>query len=128
MAIRACESVSEGLLGHFHPLAVASHLSDDRVFHQVARMVLLDLQYPVIGEDVSPRMKKTIAWFRDSHCQAVFKFVEEKGVDTKNLLQPSVQSGKEILSYCPRCLCEYTVYEGKCSDCAGINLIKFEGN
>jgi hypothetical protein len=49
-------------------------------------------------------------------------FLKKNGLDPAALLQPPERADAGCLSYCPRCLAQFTTREGRCEDCGGVGL------
>ncbi len=125
MAIRALDVVSKQALARFHPLAVAQCLCPHQSTTEFARGLLLDLRYPLVHDGLSAEIKEVDQWYRDRTGKLFRSFLEEGGMDVESLLCPPAQLDKSSRSYCPRCRCIYTLINGTCTDCRGVELVPF---
>ncbi|MDP6848177.1 MAG: hypothetical protein QGI24_05260, partial [Kiritimatiellia bacterium] len=126
MAIRALDVVSKQVLARFHPLAVAQCLCPHQSTTEFARGLLLDLRYPLVHDGLSAEIKEVDQWYRDRTGDLFRAFLEEGGMDVESLLCPPAQLDKSSRSYCPRCRCIYTLVNGTCTDCRGVELVPFD--
>src|SRR5206468_1295906 len=53
---------------------------------------------------------------------AAERFLKRSGIDTDALIQPPLPADDTCLSYCPRCLAQFTTLEGICADCGWLAL------
>ena len=72
---------------------------------------------------LSESEKNINKWYREKMITQINEFIKEQGYNIEELLKSIQSLSKNTLSYCPRCLTEYSIEKGNCSDCNGINLI-----
>ena len=126
-AMRAHDALSRSLLEAFHPLAVAKVLLSDGEFRPLARRILLDLRHPAL-----PGFTRDLAVARATETQAranlrtaAEEFLKESGVVPEELCRPPTPTDGSCHSYCPRCQAQFTLREGSCEDCGGLELMAF---
>jgi hypothetical protein len=123
-AIRALDVISRPLLEAFHPLAIAKVFCPAGQFEELARKYLREIRYQSLpGDPEQDSMgQKVQRYWRDVSQKTLEDFLNRSGMDTKALLQAPVATDDTCLSYCPRCLAQFTEREGVCFDCAGMPL------
>lgn len=126
-AIRAQDALSRHLLEEFHPLTVAQvTLGRDR-FSQFARKVLVELRHPCLPlcptQEPGPQAAEQYA--RIALLETMEQFLEQKGIDLKELMRPPAPVDETCRSFCPRCGTQFTASEGACADCGGLSLTAF---
>jgi hypothetical protein len=126
-SIRAHEVLSRPLLYEFHPLAIAHVFCPEPQFTEFSRKVLRELRHP--GLPVCPR-EEPLAQAAEQNARALLrgaveKFLKQAGIDPEALMQPPAPAENECLSFCPRCLAQFTTNVGTCPDCGGLPLEPF---
>ena len=125
--IRAVDALAPATMEGLHPLAVARVLCSDGELRALARRGLLDLRFP--AEPVcpvdAPGAAETEAWHREQLRLALEGMLHEAGIDPQELTRPPSAEG-DARSYCPRCDAQYTMDEGTCADCGGLELRPFQ--
>lgn len=119
--IRTPDVLSEPLLAGFHPLAAAAALMDHDAFCTFAGSVLRDLAHP-LPPALPKQGAEIVAWHQQRLTRELHRLVAAEGVDVKELLRMPEAANTGVQSCCPRCLAEYTLDAGECSDC-GIPLV-----
>ncbi len=123
-AIRACDVLSRPLLEAYHPLAVAKIFCPTKQFEAMARHYWRELRYPALP--ICPREDRvaleTEGYSRTVLQDAAEHFLKRSGIDTDALINPPLPADDTCLSYCPRCLAQFTTREGICADCGGLVL------
>ncbi len=115
--IRAPDALSEPLLTGYHPLAAAAALMNKDAFREFAGNVLRDRAHP-LPPAAPERGAKIVAWHRKRLDRELRRLVTAEGLDFDELLRIPEAPPAGAQSCCPRCLAEYTLDEGECSDCA----------
>ena len=123
-AIRAADVLSRALLEMYHPLAVAKSICSTEQFEGLARAYWREVMFPALP--VCPKEER-LAVETELYARALLKealegFLHESGIDPTKLIQPPKPIDPTCLSYCPRCLAQFTTEEGNCADCGGIAL------
>jgi len=125
--IRAHDALSRPLLERFHPLAIARVFCAEPESRSFAATILRDIRQPALP--LCPRSellaKEAEIFSRTLLEKTVEEFLKKNNVSVKKLLQPPKPADPTCLSYCPRCLVQFTTLDGKCDDCGGIPLIPF---
>jgi hypothetical protein len=126
-AIRALDVISRPLLEDFHPLAIAKVFCPAGRFEGLAEKYLRELRYQSIpGNSQQDSIgRKAQRYWREVSQKTLEDFLNRSGVDTKAFLQAPAASDDTCLSYCPRCLAQFTTREGVCADCGGVRLAPF---
>src|SRR6267142_2978111 len=125
--IRAHDALSRPLLERFHPLAIAKVFCAEDQFRNFASTILRDIRQPALP--LCPRSESLAQeaeiFSRTLLEKAVEEFLKKNNISIKKLLQPPKPADPTCLSYCPRCLVQFTTLDGKCDDCGGLPLIPF---
>lgn len=125
--IRAHDALSRPLLEHFHPLAVAKVFCAEDEFRSFAGAILRDIRHPALP--LCPRNEPLAiaaeSFGRNLLDKTVEEFLKTNNVSIKKLLQPPQPTDSTCVSYCPRCLAQFTTTDGKCDDCGGLALAPF---
>ena len=129
-AIRALDVLSRSLLESYHPVAIAKVFCPAVRFEALARTYLRELRYQSLSD--GPRQDVTIE-DAERYWQAVSQrtledFLKRSGLDPEALLKPPAPTDETCLSYCPRCLAQFTTREGVCADCGGVPLARLKSN
>jgi hypothetical protein len=115
------------LLERFHPLAIAKVFCDEEEFRSFASTIVRDIRHPALP--LCPRNEpfaiEAENFSRTLLEKAVEEFLKKNNVSIKKLLQPPEPTDSTCVSYCPRCLAQFTTVDGKCDDCGGIPLTPF---
>ncbi len=126
-AIRALDLLSRPLFETFHPLALASVFCSPADFSALAEAVLRELRHPAMP--TCPRAdtgaEATELEARKLWLRKVEQFIKQSGLNGATLLQPPSRTDPACLTYCPRCLAQFTTAEGTCADCGGLPLVPF---
>jgi hypothetical protein len=127
-AIRAVDLLTRPALEAFHPVALARKFFTPAVFETFASRCVRDLRHPARPEFASndPAARNTENWFRRVQLESVEKFLSGHGVGASKLVLVPAKAESGCVSYCPRCLAQFTVREGVCEDCGGLPLAGFE--
>jgi hypothetical protein len=125
--IRAHDILSRPLLERFHPLAIAKVFCTEDEFRAFASTILRDIRHPALP--LCPRTEP-LALEAENYSRALLKesieeFLKKNNVSLKKLLQPPAPTDPTCVSYCPRCLAQFTTLDGKCDDCGGLALRPF---
>jgi hypothetical protein len=125
--IRAHDTLSRPLLEQFHPLAIAKVFCAESEFRSFASTILRDIRYPALPLSPynEPLAQQAESYSRNLLEKTVEEFLKKNNVSIKKLLQPPEPTDSTCVSYCPRCLAQFTTVAGKCDDCGGIPLIPF---
>ena len=126
-AIRACDVLSRPLLEAYHPLALAKIFCPTKQFEAMARRYWREILYPALP--ICPREDRlaleTERYSRSILQEAAERFLKRSGIETNALIQPPLPADETCLSYCPRCLAQFTARDGLCPDCGGLPLAPF---
>jgi hypothetical protein len=127
--IRAHDALSRPLLEHFHPLAIAKVFCAEDQFRNFAGTILRDIRHPALP--LCPR-NEPLAIEAETFGRTLLEntaeeFLKKNNVSVKKLLQPPEPADATCVSFCPRCLAQFTTLDGKCDDCGGLLLTPFSG-
>jgi hypothetical protein len=125
--VRAHDTLSRSLLEGFHPLAIAKDFCTEDEFRNFASILLRDIRHPALSlcPRTEPLAIETESYGRNLLDKTVEDFLRKNNVSLKKLLLPPEPADLTCVSYCPRCLTQFTTLTGKCDDCGGIPLISF---
>lgn len=118
-AMHAHDNLFRNIAIGFHPLTVARVLARKAEFHELARLTLLDLRFPLPRPPVkrAAAVVATEEWFRRELGSALEHFIAGSGLDVAELVRPSKPERADSLSFCPRCQGQYVISEGMCTVC-----------
>jgi hypothetical protein len=124
-AIHARDKLARPLLGEFSPLAVVQTAGSPEAFARLAAHAWRDLEFPMLPvcptADADPQ--KTEAWFRACLRGQLGHCLRLAGLDLSRVVETPVPDDAHCRSYCPRCLGQYILVSGECSDCGGQPLV-----
>jgi hypothetical protein len=124
-AIRSADMISRPLLETYHPLALAKVFCRDEQFAQFARFILREVRFPAGASGIEPANLERARQGTELWNAAVTKFLNRHGLKIEELLERPARADAESLSYCPRCLAQFTTRDGVCVDCGGLPLVPF---
>jgi hypothetical protein len=125
--IRAHDTLSRPLLERFHPLAIAKVFCAEAEFRHFASTIVRDIRHPALPlcPRNEPLAQQAESYNRSLLDKSVEEFLKKNNVSIKKLLQPPEPTDSTCVSYCPRCLSQFTTLDGKCDDCGGTPLTPF---
>ena len=124
-AIRAGDLLTIDAMTCFHPVLIGDILLDshrEKFFEPILR----DLQNPLLHQHTDPESLTIVSWHATSEITAIDKLLK---MNNKSMLDYCVapqQQDSASTTYCPRCICQFTVPAGECPDCPGVSLIPFQ--
>src|SRR5262249_26891922 len=112
--IRAHDALSRPLLEQFHPLAIAKAFSTEAEFRRFASRSLRDIRHPALPlcPRDEPLAVEAESFSRRLLENTVEEFLKKNNVSIKKLLQPPEPADATCISYCPRCLAQFTTLNG----------------
>lgn len=122
-ACRSMNIISEEYLRQFHPIVIMQYLLPEGLFKLWGNKIIREYRYLNAYNGTSEVEAQILQWNRDKINAQIENFITEQNYTPDDLLKPIISMSKNTLSYCPRCLTEYSIEAGQCSDCDGINLI-----
>lgn len=126
-AIRANDLIAHGLLSRFHPAAVSLALCSQSDAAEFIRKILRDLRYP-LSQDLDGELARSIEGdWRDLLIRVVKERASGMGMSEKELEGPPAISDPSIVSYCPRCLSQFSSTLADCPDCLGVSPASVKG-
>jgi len=121
-AVRACDSLWNGLFHGFHPVAVARVLCSDEEFEVFAARYLREMQYPL--PTVLALENETQRYFRERSTKVLGAMLAAHKKLEKITRPPQPESTQSAM-YCPRCWSQYHSEIRVCRDCADLPLERF---
>jgi hypothetical protein len=119
-AVRANDLLLKDLLVDFDPLAVSRVLCQEQEFDRICRAAARALHFPLPFEVEAGETAEhlTRAWFRQRLAGLQQAFMAGQGKDPGALLPAPAPESPQSRGYCPRCLTQFVIKEGTCSDCS----------
>ena len=123
VSIKSMDLITKDLLGSYNPIVLGKLLLSHKEFNELYEKTVRHLKYPVFKKAISKKASRVIIWQN----QLLLKMLPE--IFGRSQISPSdfvaVPDTKDVRSYCPRCLCQFTSTGGECPDCQGIKLVGF---
>lgn len=122
--VRLRDLISRDLLYEFHPIAVANVLAESDAYNLLARRYLVRAREAASGTaaTVGSAVEEAGTWRAKSWKNELEAYLTKGGCNLSELLQAPPRRDPSSRTYCPLCLTEYTLAEGKCSDCQTVTL------
>ncbi|HEY6442629.1 MAG TPA: hypothetical protein VIY66_04745 [Candidatus Acidoferrales bacterium] len=125
-AMHATKYLARDFGRDYHPLALAAARCRREDVRSLASRVLRDLRFPRETSEPTDRLATDCTnWFAHQLENAVSSLLREAGQEPEELIAPPLRESGLARSYCPRCLCQFVISEGQCTDCGGIPLCSF---
>jgi len=123
-ALRATKYLARDAAAAYHPLAIAAAGCSDAEFGALASWTLRQLMFvPDVSRTLGDGAVDCAEWFRHELLEQVSKLVRSEGRSPELLVSaPSLRDSQHAQSYCPRCLAQYVISRGVCTDCGGVSL------
>jgi|GEM_PF-3002133 len=114
--VKAGGLLGEKLFHSFHPVAFAKAFLSEKSFTGFAGEYYRRLKFgrSAAHSEISGEIGE---WFRKYHITCIDRFFEDIGFDAAAFTAKPEAENDKIRGYCPRCLAQYTLYPGECSDC-----------
>jgi hypothetical protein len=126
-ALHATKYLARDIGYGYHPLAFAASRCSNREFRELASWVLRDVMFvPDTDESLDRRSADCVQWFRSRFQNAVLALVHKHGINPNELIAPPSRESERVQSYCPRCLSQFVISDGACTDCDRIPLLPFD--
>lgn len=122
LSIRACDFLTLPATNAFESVAVELALLDTAQANTYFARQLREIQYPLA--DVSGEAEEVLRWHQTELLSLMEKLGKQAGLDPEKWAEDVTPEGGS-LSYCPRCLCQFTYSKGTCQDCPGISVQSF---
>jgi len=124
MAIRLPSEISLTALAQFHPIPVIVTILGDTGLSFYLESVR-KLMHPLQMHSENPVSNDIIDWYSEAEYNAFLHFGKTRyGTSFDSCgAAPIQESGSQ--SYCPRCLTQYKISVGTCSNCKGVMLHAF---
>ena len=122
VAIRTCDLLSLDAMSRFHPVLTGSLLLGDNAVSFYGPIVR-DLQHPLsCGRNDSATLE-VASWHASAERTAIAAFLKTEQPSAFEACLTPPAWDKISTSYCPRCLCQFTVSSGECPDCPGVGIL-----
>ncbi len=126
-AIRARDVLSRFLFAAYHPLALTKVFCKPERFREQAGIYLRQIRYGAANRQQTrqgrPEASETDRYWRALSQATLEQFLKAHSLEPQQLLQSPSALDESCLSYCPRCLAQFTTREGACYDCGGVLLL-----
>jgi len=125
--LRATDHLARNLVGLKHPLAVAAIMCSKPELTELTAAVLRDLCYPKVPEIASDDQDTIliVSSFRSTIKAAIAKFAANSEITCELANSAPSRHDAGSLSYCPRCLQEFSVSDAQCTMCGNRSAIPF---
>ncbi len=125
--LRATDHLGRNLVCLKHPLAVAATLCTKPELTELTAAVLRDLRYPKVPESSSDDQDSLliVSSFRSTIEEAIAKFATNSEITCEPADSGHSRHDTGSLSYCPRCLQEFSVSDAQCTMCGNRSAIPF---
>lgn len=125
--MRAAQAITREAFSCFDPCAVAVSVLHPKHLHEALSQRLRNLLYPTSSDfpNESHSFKTTCEWYSELQLSTFKEMLTATNIDTDELLHPPA-ADYGALSWCPRCLSQYTLPDGVCFDCRGVSLQSFD--
>lgn len=127
-ALRANDLILRDLFCSFHPLAVIRSVCSADDFLSVASRAIRESRFPLqtpLSPDASSSTRRRIGW--EQRLVRAIDNCAAGSAPIETLLKPPTRQSSGSKSYCPRCLAQYVMTAGNCSDCPHVQLVPFAG-
>ena len=122
VAIRTCDLLSLDAMSRFHPVLTGTLLLGNNAAFFYGPIVR-DMQYPLNCGRNDSAMLEITSWHADAERAAIASFLKtEQPSAFEDCFAPPAWD-KVSTSYCPRCLCQFTISSGECPDCPGVGIL-----
>lgn len=127
-AARATRYVAKDIGHNFHPLAFAASRCSDTEFRNLASWMLRQSMFADALKSVDGRHDECTLWFRLKIHEHIVALIRRNGHSPEEIIAPTQRESNQVRSYCPRCLSQFVISDGLCSDCGGISLRPFDSS
>ena len=121
VSVRACDLVTESIPGDFNPITVGSLILRKHRFEDFAAVTLRNLKYPPIDHLENSHGKKIIQWQNTILMEKASDRISDLALQQNTWFEPPQPNDQDVMSYCPRCLCQFTEENDLCPDCLGVH-------
>jgi len=126
VSIRACDLITENLLGNYNPIIVGHLLLSRSQFRQFIERTVRNLYYPPLEYFTDRRADEISNWQNQFLLKKMMDYIRDVAKIEDNLLSLPQVNDPSVHSYCPRCLSQFTQEAGNCPDCPGVKLVAFK--
>ena len=126
-ALRATKYLARDIGLGYHPLAFAASRCSSEEFRELASWVLRGVMFvPGVSISLDKQAMDCQQWFRHKFQNAVLVLVHKHGDTLEELTAPPRRESERVKSYCPRCLSQFIISDGVCTDCDRVSLRAFD--
>jgi hypothetical protein len=125
--MRAAHAITHEAFSGFDPSAVAVSILHPKQLSETLSQRLRNLLYPPSSDDPneSHSFNTSCEWYNELQLTTLQEMLTSADIAVDELLNPPI-ADYGALSWCPRCLAQYTFSSGVCFDCRGVSLQSFE--
>jgi len=125
-AARAMKYLAKDIGSGQHPMAIAASRCSDAEFKRLASWMLRRSMFETDEYGNSDeRFEESTQWFRLKIQAHILALIRAHGDNPDEIIAPGRRESDRVQSYCPRCLSQFVITNGLCSDCGGISLRPF---
>jgi hypothetical protein len=125
-AARAMKYLARDIGSGYDPMAFAAARCSDAEFKRLASWMLRQSMFePDTYRNADRRYEESTQWFRLKIQEHIVALVHAHGDNPEEIIAPTGRESDRVQSYCPRCLSQFVISDGLCSDCGGVPLRPF---
>jgi len=127
VSLRAVDQLSRYLLVWTHPLTVAATFCDQDELQRLTNDVVRDLRHPKLpaSPETATEHDEVVNEFLQHMIEAVARFANEMGIAMDDDAGPSHPQNADAISYCPRCLQEFSIIGAQCTPCGDMPAVGY---
>jgi hypothetical protein len=126
-SIRACDLITENILSNYNPFIISSLLVSKNKFIKLSGQILRNLKYSMACNVQDRTARDIMSWQDNLLLRINSEYLENIAkINIDFFLKPQPESNL-VKSYCPKCLAQFTIEYGVCSDCGSIKLLPING-
>jgi hypothetical protein len=125
-AIRANDFIVHSILSRFHPAAVALALCSQSDAVDFLRKIVRDLRHPLYPDLDGDLARSIDSDWRTLMVRGVEETASRMGIEEWELEEIPSTTDPSIISYCPRCLTQFSSALDACPDCLGVSPVLFQ--
>jgi|GEM_PF-2290357 len=122
--LRIINSLSSNYFFGFHPLTAARRFCSSEDYEKFFSRSLRDVTFFNL-EGVGAEAESVIAWHSRIIVEEMKSIARKDEINFNQLIAPPEREQDEMISFCPRCHCQYSRIDGVCSDCQ-VKLAPFD--
>jgi hypothetical protein len=127
-ALRATKYLARDIGLGYHPLAFAASRCSNKEFRKLASSVLREVMFAPEAMGLDKQSVDCSQWFRHRFQNAVLELLRKHGNALQELIAPPLRESEHVQSYCPRCLAQFVLLDGVCTDCDSVPLRSYNAS